>query len=158
MCGRPVRRGSEGLATINRSRVDWKLEVVVVPVSDVDRAKTFYIEKAGFNLDVDYRAGEDFRVVQLTPPGSACSITIMKNTAAPGSIQGLHLVVSDIDAGRAELVARGIDASEIFHFESGSQVPGPHPERSDYGSFLTFSDPDGNGWLVQEVKRTEPGA
>jgi catechol 2,3-dioxygenase-like lactoylglutathione lyase family enzyme len=138
--------------------VDWKLEVVVVPVSDVDRAKAFYIDKAGFNLDVDHRAGEDFRVVQLTPPGSACSVTIMKNTAAPGSVQGLHLVVCDIDAARAELVARGTEASEIFHFESGAQVPGPDPQRGDYGSFLTFSDPDGNGWLVQEVGRTKSGA
>lgn len=87
--------------------MDWKLELVVVPVSDVDRAKTFYIEQGGFNLDVDHRAGEDFRVVQLTPPGSACSIALMRNTAAPGSLQGLHLVVSDIEAARAELVARG---------------------------------------------------
>jgi catechol 2,3-dioxygenase-like lactoylglutathione lyase family enzyme len=134
--------------------VDWKLELVVVPVSDVDRAKTFYIEKAGFNLHVDHRAGDDFRVVQLTPPGSACSIAIMTGSAAPGSLQGLHLVVSDIDAARAELVERGTDASEIFHFESGTQVPGPDPQRSDYGSFLSYSDPDGNSWLVQEVGRT----
>jgi len=138
--------------------VDWKLEVVVVPVSDVDRAKTFYMEQAGFNLDVDHRAGDDFRVVQLTPPGSACSVTIMRNTAAPGSVQGLHLIVSDIDAARAELVKRGTDVSEIFHFESGVQAPGPDPQRADYGSFLSFSDPDGNGWMVQEVRRTEPGA
>jgi predicted enzyme related to lactoylglutathione lyase len=139
--------------------MDWKLELVVVPVSDVDRAKTFYIEKAGFNLDVDHRAG-DFRVVQLTPPGSACSITIGTGItqAAPGSIQGLHLVVADIDAARAELVERGTDVSEIFHFASGGQVPGPDPQRSNYGSFLSFNDPDGNGWLVQEVRRTEPGA
>ena len=133
--------------------MDWKLELVMVPVSDVDRAKAFYIEKAGFNLDVDHRAGDDFRVVQLTPPGSACSIAIMRNTEAAGSVQGLHLVVSDIDAARAELVQRGTDVSEIFHFESGGQVPGPDPQRSDYGSFLSFSDPDGNGWLVQEVRR-----
>ncbi len=138
--------------------MDWKLEVVVVPVSDVDRAKTFYMEQAGFNLDVDHRAGDDFRVVQLTPPGSACSVTIMRNTAAPGSVQGLHLIVSDIDAARAELVKRGTDVSEIFHFESGVQAPGPDPQRADYGSFLSFSDPDGNGWMVQEVRRTEPGA
>jgi predicted enzyme related to lactoylglutathione lyase len=139
--------------------MDWKLELVVVPVSDVDRAKTFYIEKVGFNLDVDHRAG-DFRVVQLTPPGSACSITIGTGItqAAPGSIQGLHLVVADIDAARAELVERGTDVSEIFHFASGGQVSGPDPQRSNYGSFLSFNDPDGNGWLVQEVRRTEPGA
>jgi catechol 2,3-dioxygenase-like lactoylglutathione lyase family enzyme len=131
--------------------MDWRLELVVVPVSDVDRAKEFYVEKAGFNLDVDHRAGDDFRVVQLTPPGSACSITIMKNAEAPGSLQGLHLIVSDIDLARAELVERGADVSEIFHFEEGAQVSGPDPGRSDYGSFLTFSDPDGNSWMVQEV-------
>jgi len=138
--------------------VDWKLELVVVPVSDVDRAKAFYIEKAGFNLDIDHRAGEDFRVVQVTPPGSACSITIMKNLEAPGSVQGLHLIVSDINAAGAELVERGADASEIFHFEEGNQVPGPDPQRSDYGSFLTFSDPDGNSFMVQEVRRAESGS
>ncbi len=138
--------------------MDWKLELVVVPVSDVDRAKTFYIEQAGFDLHVDHRAGDDFRVVQLTPPGSACSIAIMKNTVAPGSVQGLHLVVSDIDAARAELVGRGTDVSEIFHFGSGGQAPGPDPQRGDYNSFLSFSDPDGNSWLVQEVRRTKPRA
>jgi predicted enzyme related to lactoylglutathione lyase len=137
--------------------VDWKLELVVVPVSDVDRAKAFYLEQAGFNLDVDHRAG-DFRIVQLTPPGSACSITLMRNTEAAGSIQGLHLVVRDIDAARAELAGRGTDVSEAFHFASGKQAPGPDPDRRDHGSFLSFSDPDGNGWLVQEVGRTEPGA
>ena len=89
--------------------------------------------------------------MQMTPPGSACSITIMKNTDAPGSLQGLHLVVDDLDAARAELVERGVDVSEIFHFDEGGQAAGPHPDRSDYGSFASFSDPDGNGWLVQEV-------
>ncbi len=137
--------------------MDWTLELVMIPVSDVDRAKTFYIEKAGFNLLVDHRAG-DFRVVQLTPPGSACSIALMKNTEAPGSVQGLHLVVSDIDAARAELVARGADVGEIYHFEASGQVAGPDPQRGNYNSFLSFSDPDGNGWLVQEVRRTAPGA
>lgn len=138
--------------------MDWKLELVVVPVSDVDRAKTFYIEKAGFDLLVDHRAG-DFRVVQLTPPGSACSIAIMRNTeGAAGSVNGLHLVVSDIDAARAELGERGTDVSEIFHFDSGGQLPGPDPDRRSYNSFFSFSDPDGNGWLVQEVRRAEPGA
>jgi len=132
--------------------VDWKLEVVVVPVSDVDRAKTFYTEQAGFGLDVDFSAGADFRVVQLTPPGSACSITLMSQPAA-GSLSGLHLVVSDIDAARAELAGRGVDVGEIYHFESGKRVPGHDPARADYGSFLSFSDPDGNGWLVQEVRR-----
>jgi catechol 2,3-dioxygenase-like lactoylglutathione lyase family enzyme len=138
--------------------VDFKLELVIVPVSDVDRAKAFYIDKAGFTLDVDHRAGEDFRVVQLTPPGSACSITLMRNVDAAGSVQGLHLVVSDIEAARALLVARGIDAGEIFHFEAGQQVPGPDPQRASYGSFFSFGDPDGTGWLVQEVRRPEAGA
>jgi catechol 2,3-dioxygenase-like lactoylglutathione lyase family enzyme len=138
--------------------VDWKLELIVVPVSDVDRAKAFYIEKAGFTLEVDHSAGDDFRVVQLTPPGSACSIAVMRNTESAGSLQGLHLVVSDIDAAHAELAGRGADAGEIFHFESGRQVTGPDPRRGDYGSFLSFRDPDGNGWLVQEVRRAEPGA
>ena len=134
--------------------MDWKLELVVVPVSDVDRAKAFYLEQAGFDLLVDHSAGEDFRVVQLTPRGSACSIAIMRNTdGAAGSVNGLHLVVSDIDAARAELVGRGVDASEIFHFDAGGQVTGHDPERRDYNSFLSFSDPDGNGWLVQEVRR-----
>lgn len=136
--------------------MDWKLELVVVPVADVDRAKTFYTEKLGFNLDVDHSAGDDFRVVQLTPPGSACSISIGKGItkAAPGSAQGLHLVVTDIDAARSELIDRGTDVSEVFHFESTGQVPGPDPQRSDYGSFLSFSDPDSNQWLVQEVRRS----
>jgi catechol 2,3-dioxygenase-like lactoylglutathione lyase family enzyme len=138
--------------------MDWKLELIVVPVSDIDRAKTFYIEKAGFDLLVDHSAGDDFRVVQLTPPGSACSIAIMRNTERAGSVQGLHLTVSDIDAARAELAGRGTDVSKLFHFDEGKQVPGPDPERSDYNSFLSFSDPDGNGWMVQEVGRTQPGA
>ena len=131
--------------------MEWKLELVVVPVSDVDRAKAFYLEQAGFSLDVDHQAG-DFRVVQLTPPGSACSIAVMRNPEAAGSVQGLHLIIPDIDAGRAELVGRGVAATEVFHFEDGGQVPGPDPQHSDYNSFLSFSDPDGNGWLVQEVR------
>jgi catechol 2,3-dioxygenase-like lactoylglutathione lyase family enzyme len=137
--------------------MDFKLELVIVPVSDVDRAKAFY-EKAGFNLDVDHRAGDAFRVVQLTPPGSACSITIGTGLtpAAPGSYQGLHLVVSEIDAARAELVERGLDVSEPFHFGAEGQTPGPDPQRGDYNSYLSFSDPDGNGWLVQEVGRAKP--
>jgi predicted enzyme related to lactoylglutathione lyase len=138
--------------------MDWKLELVLVPVADVDRAKAFYIEQAGFNLDVDHRAGDDFRVVQLTPPGSACSIVLMRNTEAAGSVQGLQLVVADIDAARAALVERGTDVSDLFHFEAGGQMPGPDPQRSNYNTFFSFNDPDGNGWLVQEVRRTEPGA
>src|SRR5215212_10004344 len=111
--------------------MDWKLELVIIPVSDVDRAKAFYIEKAGFRLDVDHRAGDTFRVVQLTPPGSACSISIGKGItdAAPGSVRGLHLVVSDIEAAYAQLAERGLDIGEIFHFESGKQAPGRDPER-----------------------------
>ncbi|MDQ1480078.1 MAG: hypothetical protein QOI44_939 [Actinomycetota bacterium] len=132
--------------------MDMKLELVVVPVSDMDRSKAFYMDQAGFGLDVDHSAGDDFRVIQLTPPGSACSITIMRNNEAPGTLQGLHLVVSDIEAARRELVGRGTDVSEIFHFGEGGQTPGIDPERRDYGSFASFSDPDGNGWLLQEVK------
>ncbi|HVV11393.1 VOC family protein [Amycolatopsis sp.] len=131
--------------------MDWKLEVIVLPVADVDRAKAFYVERAGFGLDVDFSAGESFRVVQLTPPGSACSVTLMRNDEAAGSVQGLHLVVPDIDAARAELTGRGVDAAEIFHFTEAGQQPGYDPQRRDYGTYFSFSDPDGNGWLVQEV-------
>ena len=136
--------------------MDWKLELVVVPVSDVDRAKAFYVEKVGFGLDVDHRAGDTFRVVQMTPPGSACSIAIGTGVtdAAPGSTRGLHLIVTDIDAARAELVDRGVDVGETFHFEeAGKSMPGAHPQHVDYGSFMAFDDPDGNSWLVQEVGR-----
>ncbi len=129
--------------------MDWKLEVVVVPVADVDRAKRFYSERVGFVVDVDRKIGETFRVVQLTPPGSACSITMGTGLSAmaPGSLQGLQLVVSDIAAAHAELVGRGVAVGEIVHFENGTQVPGPG---EDYNSFFFFSDPDGNGWSVQE--------
>lgn len=137
--------------------MEWKLELVVVPVSDVDRAKAFYIENAGFNLDVDHRAGEDFRVVQLTPPGSACSITLMRNQEGAGSLEGLHLVVTDVDEARAELAGRGVEVSEVFHFGPEGQTPGPDPDRQAYNSFCAFSDPDGNGWLVQEVGGGGPG-
>jgi predicted enzyme related to lactoylglutathione lyase len=137
--------------------VDWKLELIVVPVADLDLAKTFYIERAGFDLQVDVSAGEDFRVVQLTPPGSACSIALMRNPERAGSVQGLHLVVPDVDAARAELVEQGAEVSEPFHFVEGRQTPGVDPERRSYNTFLSFSDPDGNGWLVQEVKRAASG-
>jgi catechol 2,3-dioxygenase-like lactoylglutathione lyase family enzyme len=139
--------------------LDFKYEVTVVPVSDVDRAKDFYAEKLGFNVDVDHRAGEDFRVVQLTPPGSAASISIGTGitTAAPGSYLGMHLVVDDIEAARAELTGRGVEVSEPFHFGAEGQTPGLHPERADYGTYLSFSDPDGNGWLIQEVRQRAPG-
>jgi catechol 2,3-dioxygenase-like lactoylglutathione lyase family enzyme len=130
--------------------VDYKLELVVLPVSDVDRAKAFYADQVGFHVDVDHRAGEDFRVVQLTPPGSACSVTLMRN-GAPGTVQGLHLVVTDALAAREELAARGVPVSEPFHFDAGGQQPGAHPQREDYGTFVSFQDPDGNSWLLQEV-------
>ena len=130
--------------------MDYKLELVIIPVSDVDRAKAFYTERAGFGLDVDFSAG-DFRVVQLTPPGSACSITLMHNPGAAGSVQGLHLVVEDLEQARAELGARGVEVGEPFHHDAGGQQPGLHPERIDHGSFCAFADPDGTGWLVQEV-------
>ncbi len=138
--------------------MDFKLELVVIPVSDVDRTKDFYAEKMGFTLDVDHKAGDTFRVVQLTPAGSACSITIGTGVTqvAPGTYQGLHLVVTDIEAARAELVGRGVEVSEAFHFVAEGQAPGLHPERSDYGTYLSFSDPDGNGWLIQEVKFANP--
>jgi predicted enzyme related to lactoylglutathione lyase len=140
--------------------VDLKLELVLIPVADVDRAKTFYVENVGFNLDVDHRAGDHFRVVQMTPPGSACSIAIGTGLtdAAPGSVRGTHLVVSDIEAARAELIERGVGVSEIRHMEASGWVPGPDPERRDYGSFADFSDPDGNSWVLQERGHGKPGA
>jgi predicted enzyme related to lactoylglutathione lyase len=140
--------------------MDMKLELVFIPVSDVDLAKTFYVENAGFHLDVDHRASEQFRVVQMTPPGSACSIAIGIGItdAAPGSVRGTHLVVSDIEATRAELLERGVPVSEIRHLESGGWVPGPDPERRDYASFADFSDPEGNTWVLQERGRGERGA
>jgi catechol 2,3-dioxygenase-like lactoylglutathione lyase family enzyme len=131
--------------------MDLKLELIVIPVSDVDRSKDFY-ETAGFHVDVDHSAGDSFRVVQLTPPGSACSISIGTGLteSAPGSAQGLHLVVTDIEAARGELVERGIDVSKPFHFGAQGQTPGLDPERRDYGTFAAFNDPDGNSWLLQE--------
>jgi len=134
--------------------MDWKLELVVVPVTDQDHAKAFYTEDVGFGLDVDHQAG-DYRVVQVTPPGSACSIALMRNPEAAGSVQGLHLVVSDIDAARSALVGHGVAVSELFHFQEGRQVSGPDPQRGDYGTFCSFSDPDGTGWMIQEVGRIE---
>jgi predicted enzyme related to lactoylglutathione lyase len=119
--------------------MDWKLELVAVPVSDVDRAKTFYTEKVGFNADHDHRVSDEIRFVQLTPPGSACSIALGTGLVAsrPGSAQGLQLVVSDVNAARAELAERGVEVSEVQEF--------------DWGSFVFFSDPDGNGWAVQQL-------
>jgi catechol 2,3-dioxygenase-like lactoylglutathione lyase family enzyme len=132
--------------------MDYKLELVLLPVTDVDRAKTFFTEKAGFNLDVDTSPKEGLRVVQLTPPGSACSITlgIGITDAEPGSVRGLHLVVTDIEAARTELVERGVEVSDIVHYEAGEQKPGRDPERQPFNSFANFSDPDGNTFVLQE--------
>jgi catechol 2,3-dioxygenase-like lactoylglutathione lyase family enzyme len=131
--------------------VDYKLEVVVLPVADVDRAKAFY-EQLGFQMDVDTQPNENFRIVQLTPPGSACSIILGTGltTATPGSAQATTLVVGDIEAARADLLARDVDVSDVFHFGAEGQEPGLHPDREDYGSFVSFNDPDDNSWLVQE--------
>ena len=147
--------------------VDMKLEVVVIPVSDVDRAKEFY-SKLGWRLDADRAAGDNFRLVQFTPPGSGSSIQFGVNltSAAPGSAQAMLLAVSDIEAARSELIAHGVDASQVFHCETGTacrfsgigaRVTGPHPERLSYYSFVSFSDPDGNGWLLQEVTKRLAG-
>lgn len=131
--------------------MDWKLETLVIPVADVDRAKAFYADAVGFHVDVDHSAGEEFRVVQLTPIGSACSISLMKNEQAAGTLQGLQVVVRDIEEARRQLHAGGVQASDFFHFEDGVQVDRPAPGRGDYETFLSFGDPDGNLWLVQEV-------
>jgi catechol 2,3-dioxygenase-like lactoylglutathione lyase family enzyme len=137
--------------------VDWKIEVVLLPVEDVDRAKAFYTGKMGFNLDVDHRAGESFRVVQMTPPGSACSVTVGVGItdAEPGSYRGTHLVVTDIKAAHAELVERGVECTEIQHFEDGQMRPGPDPDDSPFNSFVFLSDPDGNTWAVQQGPKPE---
>ena len=129
--------------------MEWKLELVVVPVSDVDRAKRFYGEQCGFVVDHDTRIADQFRVVQLTPPGSACSIAIGTGLvdSSPGSLQGLQLVVPDIEAARAALVGRGVEAGDVFHYEDGIRRAG---RGGDWNAFLAFSDPDGNGWVVQE--------
>ena len=151
--------------------MDMKLEVVVIPVSDVDRAKEFYA-RLGWRLDADYDNGSDFRVIQFTPPGSGCSVIFGKNVtaAAPGSAQGLYLIVSDIEAAREELLGRGVKVSEVFHDAGGVyagpdepylfgrlRVSGPDPEHRSYRSFASFSDPDGNGWLFQEITTRLPG-
>jgi catechol 2,3-dioxygenase-like lactoylglutathione lyase family enzyme len=145
--------------------VETKLEVIIVPVSDVDRARRFY-EGLGWRVDADFSARDGWRAVQVTPPGSPCSVIFGKGiaTAAPGSVQGLMLVVDDIDTARAQLVAQGVPVSEAFHFDdvfydaaTKARVPGPEPRGQSYRTFLSFSDPDGNGWLVQEVKTRLPG-
>jgi catechol 2,3-dioxygenase-like lactoylglutathione lyase family enzyme len=152
--------------------MDLKLEAIVIPVSDVDRAKAFYETVLGFRVDVDHRAErfEDalgfrhpgaahYRIVQMTPPGSACSIQIGEglNDVTPGAYQGTYLVTSNLEATRAELIARGVDVSEPFHFDQNGQSPGLDPGRANYNSFATFDDPDGNGWLLQEIKVHAPG-
>ncbi|RZU41614.1 VOC family protein [Edaphobacter modestus] len=149
----------------------FKLEIVVIPVSDVDRAKDFY-SRLGWRLDADYASGDDFRVIQFTPPGSGCSVIFGKNVtaAAPGSTQGLYLIVSDIAAARDELLARGVKLSEVFHDAAGVyagpdepylfgrlRASGPDPEHRSYRSFASFRDPDGNGWLLQELTTRLPG-
>jgi catechol 2,3-dioxygenase-like lactoylglutathione lyase family enzyme len=151
--------------------IDMKLEIVVIPVADVDRAKRFY-GGLGWRLDGDFAAADDWRVVQFTPPGSGCSVIFGKNVtpAKPGSAKGLYLIVSDIEAARKELLGRGVAISEIFHGASDAytgkdepylfgsiRVPGPDPERGTYRSYASFSDPDGNGWLLQEVTQRLPG-
>ena len=151
--------------------VDMKLEVVIIPVSDVNRAKKFY-ESLGWRLDADFAKGEDWRCIQFTPPGSGCSIIFGKNVteAAPGSAQGLYMIVSDIEAARDELLRRGVKISQVFH-DDGSvhagtdepylfgrlRVSGPDPEHRSYHSFASFTDPDGNGWILQEVTRRLAG-
>ena len=142
--------------------MEFKLELVLIPVSDVDRAKAFYTEQAGFHLDVDTTPSEGFRVVQMTPPGSSCSITIGEGLtdSAPGSYRGTHLIVTDIEAARAELVGRGVEVTEVRHFdrEGGEWKPGPDPSHADYASFADFRDPDGNSWVLQEVPSRDEAA
>jgi catechol 2,3-dioxygenase-like lactoylglutathione lyase family enzyme len=155
------------MGTASVVNVDMKLEVVVIPVSDVDRAKEFY-SRLGWRLDADRAAGSAFRLVQFTPPGSGMSVQFGVNLtpAAPGPVQGLLLIVSDIETAHRQLVEHGVDATEVFHCANGTgcrfpgvdvRVSGPHPERLSYGSFVSFKDPDGNGWLLQEVTKRLPG-
>ncbi len=158
-------RSEAAIATPRGGTVDMKLEVVVIPVSDVDRAAEFYA-RLGWRIDADIR-GNGARILQFTPPGSPCSVIIGTGLtpSAPGTTQFLHLIVSDIEAARAELIARGVDPSEVFHdadggynrFDPAVRASGPDPQRRTYASFLTFSDPDGNGWLLQEITTRFPG-
>jgi catechol 2,3-dioxygenase-like lactoylglutathione lyase family enzyme len=166
-----VVRSKDATSVAGVARVDLKLEVVVIPVSDVDRAKEFY-GRLGWRLDADYDSGKDFRVIQFTPPGSGCSIIFGKNVtpAAPGSAQGLYMIVSDIQAAQKELLDRGVEIGEVFHDDPGvyagtdepylfgrRRVSGPDPEHRSYRSFASFHDPDGNGWLLQEITTRLPG-
>src|SRR5262245_51801389 len=147
-------------ATPSKGKVDMKLEVVVIPVSDVERAKRFY-GGLGWRLDADFAVGDAFRVVQFTPPGSPCSIHFGTGvtSAVPGSARGLYLVVSDIEAAHAELIESGVDVGEVFHVDGPGKPPqsGPDPMRRSYFSYASFSDPDGNGWLLQEIRTRFPG-
>jgi len=138
--------------------VDMKLEVVTIPVSDVDRAKDFYLS-LGWRLDADFAFGKDVRAVQVTPLHSGCSVTFGSGltTAEPGSAQRLELVVEDIEVARDDLLDRGVKVSEVFHRDGGELLPGPDPERRSYLSYASFNDPDGNGWLLQEVTTRPPG-
>ncbi|MGC1577102.1 MAG: VOC family protein [Beijerinckiaceae bacterium] len=164
-------RSETATGTARARRVDMKLEIVVIPVSDIDRAKRFY-GGLDWRLDADFAAGDDFRVIQFTPPGSGCSVIFGKNVtaAAPGSARGLYLIVSDMKAARDELVGRGVEISEVFHdagdVHAGTDEPylfgrlrvnGPDPEHRSYRSYASFNDPDGNGWLLQEVTVRLPG-
>jgi len=153
-------RGETAIETPQAQKVDMKLEVVVIAVADVERAKRFYIE-LGWRLDADFIVGDEFRVVQFTPPGSPCSIHFGTGvtSAAPGSARGLYLIVSDIEAARADLVDRGVDVGEVFHRAGPGKPPlrGPDPERHSYASFASFNDPDGNSWLLQEITERLPG-
>lgn len=136
-----------------------RLEAIILGVADVDRAKAFY-EKLGWRLDIDFSAGDTFRIVQFTPPGSDFSIQFAKGrpTSTPGAVQGLYLVVADIEATRKDLIGRGIEVGEIFHVALGkAPAQGVDPERRSYGSFAQFSDPDGNGYLIQEISKRLPG-
>src|SRR4051812_27314372 len=151
--------------TASDGKVEMKLEVVFIPVSDVDRAKRFYLNM-GWRLDADFNDGRDWRVGQVTPPGSACSFSFGKGVtkAAPGSVQGLLLMVDDVQAARAELIGYGVEVSEVFHFAGGPQftstqgrVAGPDPEHRSYFTFASFTDPDGNGWVLQEITTRLPG-
>lgn len=164
-------RSETAIETPIARKVDMKLEVVVIPVSNVDRAKRFY-GSLGWRLDADYDSQNDFRVIQFTPPGSGCSVIFGKNVtaAAPGSAKGLYLIVSDIEATRNELLDRGVEVSEVFHDAGGvyagpdepylfgrRRIGGRDPDHRSYRSFASFSDPDGNGWLLQEVTARLPG-
>jgi len=164
-------RSETATETPKARTVDMKLEIVVIPVSDVDRAKRFY-GGLGWRLDADFASGDDYRVIQFTPPGSGASVIFGKNVtaAAPGSAQGLYLIVADIEAARNDLLARGVKVSEAFHGADGVyagpdepylfgrlRVSGPDPEHHSYRSFASFSDPDGNGWLLQEITARLPG-